>query len=310
MQIKLIKFIIYFIIKIISLFNFLKIKLSIVLNGMLINSYTSNGFKPWSQGYIEYKNQKIIEYINNEEIINLFKYSKTLPTNYGSYIDERIVEYPWLISRLNEKSSNILDAGSALNFEYIINHNLIKTKNLTILTLYPEENCFYQKGISYHYGDLRHLPFADNFFCEIVSISTLEHVGMDNSMYANRIITSEKRYTDYLLAVKEIHRVLAKGGRLLLTVPYGKFLDYGYFFQFDRDKIDKLIELFNPAHLEISYYAYINSNWKLSNDEESRNLEAFNIHESMYFNKSSKKGYDDDLAPSCRSVICLELIKG
>jgi ubiquinone/menaquinone biosynthesis C-methylase UbiE len=39
-----------------------------------------------------------------------------------------------------------------------------------------------QNNISYVYGDLRNTILKDQCFDEIVCISTLEHIGMDNTM--------------------------------------------------------------------------------------------------------------------------------
>jgi hypothetical protein len=39
-----------------------------------------------------------------------------------------------------------------------------------------------EKGTSYRYGDLRRFPLGDNWFDEIISISTLEHIGMNAAL--------------------------------------------------------------------------------------------------------------------------------
>ena len=54
---------------------------------------------------------------------------------------------------------------------------------LTIVTLAPEPVAFTSLGVSYLYGDLRQLPFRDDWFDEVACLSTLEHVGMDNAVY-------------------------------------------------------------------------------------------------------------------------------
>ena len=60
-------------------------------------------------------------------------------------------------------------------------------------------------------GDIRHTDFEDGFFDAIVAISTIEHVG----------ILDGDRQGD-VKAIKEMTRILAKEGVMLITIPYGK----------------------------------------------------------------------------------------
>jgi hypothetical protein len=68
----------------------------------------------------------------------MFKEGLQLSNRHGEFIDERVVEYPWFISRLNEEKTRLLDAGSILNYSYILQHPKIKNKDITIITLEPE----------------------------------------------------------------------------------------------------------------------------------------------------------------------------
>ena len=102
------------------------------------------GKKPWKFGYNEYKKQYIRKhYIDFDPDI--------IPQGYGLRIDERAVEYPWMFSRLPEGNGNLLDAGSILNYNYILNHPKLKTKKIYISTLAPEKRCFWTKVVSYIY---------------------------------------------------------------------------------------------------------------------------------------------------------------
>lgn len=275
----------------------------------LINSYLQNGRKPWSSGYHEYKEDYLKSILYSDEKIQSFREKQNLPENYGIYLDERVVEYPWLFSKLNDQKQTVLDAGSILNYEYIVNHKLFKNKDLTIMTLYPEGNCFFQNKISYLYCDLREMPFKSNYFDEIYSISTIEHIGMNNTIYTNDKNYSQKEHYDYLLAIDEIKRVLKPRGRLLLSVPYGKFIDYGYYQQFNKEMIDRVKSKFSKPPISETYFIYSNNQWNFSNEENCRELLAFNIHESKYFKPDSIKDYDPDFAACSRGIIALEFIK-
>jgi len=85
--------------------------------------------KPWARGYAEYKLRAIDRALRMGE----FR-ADNLPAGYGFRLDERIVEYPWLFSRLPLGSGTLLDAGSALNFEFLVNHPALKSKKLHICT--------------------------------------------------------------------------------------------------------------------------------------------------------------------------------
>src|ERR1700757_3858905 len=85
-----------------------------------------------------------------------------LPPGYGRWLDERLVEYPWLFSQLTEGPGSLLDAGSTLNHALILDHPKLREREITIMTLAPEEYC--QKGVSYVYGDLRKTTFSDGAF--------------------------------------------------------------------------------------------------------------------------------------------------
>ena len=95
--------------------------------------YKSNGSRPFSKGYSTFKFQYIKRAINNQEIMKKFENSESLPENYGHALDERVVEYPWVLSRTSFSSgNNFLDAGSALNFKEILEFPSLKMKKITI----------------------------------------------------------------------------------------------------------------------------------------------------------------------------------
>lgn len=279
-------------------------------NSKLLKEYINNGRKPWSPGYGVFKSNLIQEVIADPEILSKFNNNLLLPEKYGEFIDERIVEYPWLLSKINQCQGNILDAGSTLNNELIIKHDALKNKQLTLLTLAPEESCFWHLGISYVFADIRELPFKDNLFDAVVSVSTLEHIGMDNTL----LYSSETRYKqdskhDFIQAVKELKRVLKLGGKCLVTVPFGKYQHDGFQQQFNSDMVDSLKKAFNPASLVELYYQYTDGGWNISTREKCKDCQYFNIHKTKYFDSNFSRDYDEDLAAAARAIVTLEMIK-
>jgi len=273
--------------------NFIKI----IYNYISPYIYTFCGKKPWSIGYNEYKIKQIKKYIAR----SVFNTNK-LPQGYGYRLDERVIEYPWLFSRISKEKGKLLDAGSVLNYDYLLNNHSLKLKNIFISTLSPEGSCYWKKGISYIYEDLRHSCFRDDFFNWIVSLSTIEHIGMDNTfLYAKDILKKENRSSSYLIAIKEYYRILKKGGILYLSFPFGKKKNHGWFQVFDIKMIDKVISVFSPSHYKEYFFKYKRTGWQVSKKEKAKDATYFDIHK--------QKKYDSDYAAASRAVACLELIK-
>ena len=106
-----------------------------------------------------------------------------LPDGYGVDLDERIIEYPWLLSHLPSGPGLLLDAGSALNFRFLLDLPALAAKTVHICTLAPERQSFWELGISYTFQDLRRTCYRDAFFDHVVSLSTVEHIGLDNGRF-------------------------------------------------------------------------------------------------------------------------------
>jgi len=271
-----------------------------------IRAYIKGGRKPWSRGYKLSKFDFIKNALHDDDLMAKFRAQETLPSGYGYGYDERVVEYPWTLSRLSVREGKLLDAGSVFNFREIIEDPRFSSKNLTIFTLAPESKAFWQRGISYHYGDLRQLPFRDNWFDEICSLSTLGHVGMDNRLYTKTDTVGEIGL-EAERAVKELIRVLQPGGQLLASVVFGKhqLIEWNgspFAEQFDSALLKDLLKAFSScASVSTSFYKYTESGWNVSTEEECKGLEYFNIHTATSF--------DPDNAAAARAVAVIEVVK-
>lgn len=267
--------------------------------------YQTTGRRPWSYGYNDTRWGLIKSAINNEVIVKQFAEGH-IPDGYGIGFDERVVEYPWIFSRLSrEKGLQILDAGSTFNFPEIVANPVVAQNNLTIFTYYPEPNNFISQRVSYMFGDLRKLPFADQHFDQVVCQSTIEHVDMDNSIYGYELdgnTNAAKKSYDYLLVVSELMRVLKSGGKLLITFPYGKFENHGFFQQFDAEMLSRINSMLTPlGSVKLEYILYSKKGWHYD--------EAKNCDESVSFNPHTGQGKGNDGAAHCRCICCIEFIK-
>jgi len=285
------------------LYNYLRQSINKYRKRARIRKYLGRGGVPWSPGYHEFKWMSIEAELNRTGFEEKWL-KKGLPEGYGKGLDERIVEYPWVFSRLDSDCCRMLDAGSTFNFPIILEHPKIAKKDLLIFTLAPEPSSIKKVGVKYAYGDLRRMSFSDGSFDQVVSISTLEHVGMNNSMYGedNKNL-SQNASSDYLIALNEMIRVLRPEGKLFLTFPYGKYEDHGFFQQFDLRMTDRLLEkLGKPGNYQIDFFKYSPKGWNFSKREDCNMLVSYNPH--------TGKEKMDDGAAHCRGVACIYFTKG
>jgi SAM-dependent methyltransferase len=259
--------------------------------------FSLSGCKPWTRGYDEYRWSKIRAVLESGDFT-----SQIGKEGYGFRVDERVVEYPWLLSRLPASPLRLLDAGSALNFELLLTHDKLNNKEIFISTLAPEGVSYTNLGISYVYEDVRQTCFRDEFFDCIACISTLEHVGMDNTfIYTTDVTKAESDPSAYLEFIKSLYRILKPGGTLFLSVPFGKYKNHGWFQVFNAEMVDSLINAFAPSSWSETVFTYEEDRWMTSSRDAARLSECFDIH--------VEKQYFSDYLAFSRSVICLELRK-
>lgn len=253
---------------------------------------------PWTKGYSEYKYDFIGEFINSEQL-SVFNAGK-LPSGYGYRLDERCVEYPWFFSRLKEDETRLLDAGSVLNFRQILSADRLKHRKLYISTLFYEGHVRVTPCPSYVYEDLREMSFRDGSFDAVCSLSTVEHIGLDNTLlYTPDQSKRENDKYSYLKAIREFRRVLKKGGTLYLSVPFGRYKNHGWLQVFDAGMVERLVEAFAPAQVSRTFFKYEHDQWNFSDEESCREGYCFDIRAAQQ--------HEPDYLAFSRSVLCLEM---
>jgi len=281
-------------------------------NQAILSKYIKSGQIPWSEGYGLYKQKIIIETVNSTNMLNLFKDNSNLPENYGYGIDERCVELPWLFANLTINAKCILDAGSVLNHEFIIKHPTFENRKLHIFSLAPEKRCYWKEGVSYFYDDLRNIPIKDNFYDAIICLSTLEHIGCDNTGYIECNNYQESNLEDFSLAMKELYRILKLGGSLFLSVPYGKYQNFGTFQQFDHNLLEQAITVFGETkEVNKTFYKYNSQGWQISKAEECDNCEFVEWYAKALqtHNKPNPIPVEPDHGAAARAVACVKMVK-
>ncbi len=258
--------------------------------------YVARGQRPWTPGYYTAKKRAICYAIDS----GLLRGNTALPLRYGRGIDERAVELPWVFAQLPERPGKVLDAGSALNYGYLLERAPLNRANLTIMTLAPEKRCFWHRSISYVFGDLRRTDFCDGIFDIVISVSTIEHIGLDNTLlYTGDTSKKESDPLGFVPAIREYRRLLKPGGTCLVTVPYGCPGVHGWYQVFDAGLVQRLIEAFQPKDCSIDYFGYDAQGWHRATPADLAGAVFYDVHNG--------EPCANDFAAGARGVACLKL---
>lgn len=144
-------------------------------------------------------------------------------SDYDKYVDsdlsisDRTYEYSYVIGKLADKQKGkILDLGIVSGF--CIPALSFCELGFSVHGADLREFSFRHKNYSHHIVDplKGELPFEDGSFDHAYSISAIEHFGLSYGEY------DKKLHDDGgdLRAVKEMARVVKKGGSVLLTMPF------------------------------------------------------------------------------------------
>jgi SAM-dependent methyltransferase len=168
--------------------------------------------------------------------------------------DERVVEIPWVLSRLR-KEGRVLEVGYAFAEPAYLGGLLRAGVELVGVDLATRD----VEGMETVVADVRDLPFADESFDQILLVSTLEHVGADNTVYG---LAAEADARSRHAALRELGRVLRRGGSLLVTVPLGEPGDHGWFRQEDESGWTKLFAEAGFFVEELEAYELTGEGWR------------------------------------------------
>jgi O-antigen chain-terminating methyltransferase len=156
-------------------------------------------------------------------------------------LDERPIEIAWTLGRYRGEK-RVLDVGYAYAEPVWLGALLeLHIPNLVGVDL-TERNVPQMQTVV---ADLRRLPFPSRSFDVVFCVSTLEHVGADNTRYG---VDEQADPEGPRLALRELRRVTARRGRILLTVPTGERPDADWYVAQDADA---WYALFRDADLHI-----------------------------------------------------------
>lgn len=186
---------------------------------------------------------------------------------------ERLVEYEFVARNLvsSKKQAAILDIGSGSSLLAKAIGELGKGKWQVFRIDIAESNCDARM-------DARMTGFRKEVFSQVICISTIEHIGIG-------INSGDDDEDGDLKTVKEILRILKKGGSAIISVPYGKIKKLNYRV-YDRHALSRLVAVDNEEFsvaAKKEFYCYDAGKWKRCSQSTADSNIADDVHAPLHF---------------------------
>jgi glycosyltransferase involved in cell wall biosynthesis/SAM-dependent methyltransferase len=254
--------------------------------------------EPWSHEYVDAHRAFVSRELSDAVLLERFRRAEPQPPGFGDGFDERVVEFPWVVSR--RLSGTVLDAGSALNHRHVLERVRQRMDDLHVVTLAPEEESFPELGVSYVFGDLRELPFKDGTYDRVISISTIDHIGMDNLRFGSEAPVAQDPQRQAIVAVEELRRVLRPGGDLYLSVPVGRGERFSWVRSLTLEELDELVEAFGAQDVRETFFRHAHG-WRRATREE--------VADARYRDHLSSGPVGPERVVAAEAVACVHLVR-
>lgn len=172
---------------------------------------------------------------------------------------ERVVEVPWVLGKYRGEG-RVLEVGYAFAEEHYL-RALVEMDIPFLVGVDAAPSPRAADVLRFHQvrSDILHPCFGAQTFDLILCVSTIEHIGRDNTRYGLDQ-GHEDSHPDHA-AIRAMAGWLAPAGRLLLTVPFGRFEDHGWLINYDMDRLDALIKASELDVEEMTFYAWQPGGW-------------------------------------------------
>jgi hypothetical protein len=143
----------------------------------------------------------------------------------GRTCTERIVEYSFFFNWLHEQEGRVklLDIGCVLNNRIVVADLEEKCEELWFCNPAVEPRMI-DMPVFYHVAKMDEAKFLNESFDLITCMSTIEHIGFDNSQYGDttKAVYTEPSNQPLFDALELIVKWTRPGGRFMISVPFGK----------------------------------------------------------------------------------------
>lgn len=174
------------------------------------------------------------------------------PAGYGRGQNERVIEIPWALSRYYGEE-RVLEVGYAFaEARYLEALRRLDVPDLHGFDQSPADFPWLRR----HHGDIRDCPLPNGYFDLVLCISTIEHIGMDNERYGGE--SEHDRSGDHL-ALAEMARIVRPGGRIIVTVPFGRDEDRGWYRHYGYERWHALLRSVDCEVTSEAYFGYFAS---------------------------------------------------
>jgi SAM-dependent methyltransferase len=143
---------------------------------------------------------------------------------------ERVVEYPFIFQNLDEVRDPILDIGCCSSQLPIA----LASRGFRVVGIDFNPYPYKHPKFTAVRGDAMRIPFATGCFGAVLAISVIEHIGIGH--YGDPLAEMGD-----CAVVNEIVRVLRPGGRVLITVPFGRAMTDDFQRVYDPQRLRKLL---------------------------------------------------------------------
>jgi ubiquinone/menaquinone biosynthesis C-methylase UbiE len=188
---------------------------------------------------------------------------------------ERLVEYEFVARNLmsSQKQAAILDIGSGSSMLAEAISKFGKGKWAVFRIDIAKPNCDIMM-------DARMTGFRKAVFDQVICISTIEHIGI-RADYTGHYDDDDGD----IKTIKEIVRILKKGGNAIISLPYGKVTKSTHRV-YDRHALFRLLDLDTGSLVEArkEFYCYNAGRWKrCSQGTADRRMIADDVQAPLHF---------------------------
>jgi len=202
-------------------------------------------------------------------VINCYKGKNMLTGELAKLHGERKLEITWLLEHILPGS--VLDIGAA---ESVYLSTLIdKDHHVTLNDIRKIVNPFPADKTDLIVGDIRIIK-TNKKFKNILLISTLEHIGLEAPIYGTKL--EKNPIQEQINALKKSAEFLDDNGQILITFPFGNFINGGWWLMYNQEMVHNLIKQSELDIISLQFFSLV--------DEEN------DIYEERPHEQCSKKG--------------------